>query len=162
MKPRVSRQPPSRKASWRQQAGAMIIEFALIAIVFFGLLVSIMELGRWLFTLNAAMEATRWGARLAVVCGNSGTPIQTAIQTHIQLMIRSGGTLNVTYPASTCTTDCLVTVTLTGARFKPFVPFLPASPDPGGWLMPNFSTTLSGEAMGSEGSNASANDVCPA
>ena len=158
MRPRTSRPTPSRKASWRQQAGAVVIEFALIAIVFFGILVGIMELGRWLFTLNSAMEATRWGARLAVVCGS--TP--TAIQTHIQLMIRSGGTLNVTYPATTCTTDCLVTATLTGARFQPFVPFLPASPDPGGWLMPDFSTTLSREAMGSEGSNASTNDVCPA
>ena len=154
MKPCTPCHTPSRLALRRQQAGAMIIEFALIAIVFFGILLGIMELGRWLFTLNAAMEATRWGARLAVVCGPS-----TPIQAHIALMIRSGGTLTFT---STCTPDCMVTVTLTGARFKPFVPFLPASPDPGGWLMPNFSTTLSSEAMGSEGSNASTNDVCPA
>lgn len=158
MKPRTPCHTPSRLALRRQQAGAMIIEFALIAIVFFGILVGIVELGRWLFTLNAAMEATRWGARLAVVCRS--TP--TAIQTHIQLMIRSGGTLNVTYPAPGCTTDCLVTVTLTGARFRPFVPFLPASPGDAGWPMPDFRTTLSGEAMGSEGSTSATNDVCPA
>ena len=155
MKPLLPRLLSRRLAARRQQAGAMIIEFALIAIVFFGLLVGIMELGRWLFTLNAAMEATRWGARLAVVCGS--TP--TKIQTHIQLMIRSGGTLNVTYPAPGCATDCLVTVTLTGATFKPFVPFLPASTGDAGWPMPTFSTTLSSEALGSEGST---NDVCPA
>ena len=45
---------------WRgRQRGAAIIEFALVAMIFFTLLIGVMEFGRWLFTLNAAGEATR-------------------------------------------------------------------------------------------------------
>ena len=154
MKPLLPRPISSPVRSRCQQAGAMIIEFALVALLFFTLLLGIMELGRWLFTLNAAAEATRWGARLAVVCRSS----ETAIQTHIGVMIRSNGTLTVSYPSATCTTDCMVTVTLTGATFTPLIPLMPA----GAWPMPDFRTTLPGEALGSEGSTRAANDVCPA
>src|SRR5690606_37155721 len=41
---------------------------ALVAGLFIFLLISITDLGRWLFTSNAVSEATRLGARLAVVC----------------------------------------------------------------------------------------------
>ena len=142
--------------SRHQQAGAMIIEFALVALLFLTILIGIMEFGRWLFTLNAAAEATRWGARLAVVCRSS----ETAIQTYIGVMIRSNGTLRVSYPPPSCSTDCLVTVTLTGATFTPLIPLLPVPQ--GGWPMPDFKTTLPGEALGSEGNSSATNDVCPA
>ena len=153
MRPLLPRHCVSGLASRRQQAGAAMIEFAMVAIVFLAVLIGIMELGRWLFTLGAANEATRWGARLAVVCGSS----EAALQARVAPMIRSTGTLSVVYPPSTCSTDCMVTVRLTGARFKPLIPLFPQSPDPDGWLMPDFSTSLPREAMGSEG----ANDVCP-
>ena len=144
--------------SRRQQAGAMIIEFALVVLLFLTILIGIMEFGRWLFTLNAAAEATRWGARLAVVCGPQST--QTDIQRHIGVMIRSNGTLRVSYPPSTCATDCMVTVTLTGATFTPLIPLMPVPQ--GGWPMPDFKTTLPGEALGSAGGTRATNDVCPA
>ena len=155
MKPLLPRSISSTVHSRRQQAGAMIIEFALVAILFLTILIGIMEFGRWLFTLNAAAEATRWGARLAVVCGSSSS--QQAIQTRIGVMIRSNGTLRVFYPLPGCTTDCMVTVTLAGATFTSLIPLMPAPA--GGWPMPDFRTTLPVEALGSEGT---ANDVCPA
>lgn len=52
----------------RSQRGAAMVEFALAVSVFFALLLGIMDFGRMLFTWNSAAEATRWGARLAVVC----------------------------------------------------------------------------------------------
>ena len=52
----------------RLENGAAIVEFAIIAVVFLTLLLGIMDFGRMLFTWNAAAEATRWGARVAVVC----------------------------------------------------------------------------------------------
>ena len=61
---------PSRKC----QRGAAAVEFALVAIVFFMLLIGIVEMGRVLFTWNAAAEATRYGARIAVVCGCDAKP----------------------------------------------------------------------------------------
>lgn len=160
MKLMLSRQSASRVPSRRQQAGAAIIEFALVALLFFTLLLGIMEFGRWLFTLNAASEATRWGARLAVVCGSPADKIKT----HVGVMIRSGGTLDISYPLSSCTTDCMVTVKLVGAsgapdshaQFTPLIPFLGGS-----WDIPQFSTSLPREAMGSEGSTSPTNSVCP-
>lgn len=59
----------SRRAAGRQrQRGSAIVEFALIAVVFFTLLLGIMDFGRMLLMWNSAAEATRWGARIAVVC----------------------------------------------------------------------------------------------
>ena len=65
------RQPGTRK----RQLGAAIVEFAIVAVVFLTLLLGIMDFGRMLFTWNAAAEATRWGARVAVVCDKL-TPTQ--------------------------------------------------------------------------------------
>jgi Flp pilus assembly protein TadG len=57
------------------QLGATMVEFAIVAVLFFSLLLGIMDFGRLLFTWNAAAEATRWGARIAVVC-DKPTPDQ--------------------------------------------------------------------------------------
>lgn len=51
-----------------RQRGAAIVEFALVAVVFLTLLLGIMDFGRMLLIWNSAAEATRWGARIAVVC----------------------------------------------------------------------------------------------
>ena len=52
----------------KHQNGATVIEFALVAVVFFTVLLGIMDFGRLLFTWNSAVEATRLGARVSVVC----------------------------------------------------------------------------------------------
>ena len=54
------------------------VEFALVAALFFTLLIGIMEMGRVLFYWNSAAEATRLGARLAVVCDLNDTTIKIA------------------------------------------------------------------------------------
>lgn len=64
-----------------RQRGAAAVEFALVAIIFFMLLIGIVEMGRVLFTWNAAVEATRYGARIAVVCGIDD---KTAILSHMR------------------------------------------------------------------------------
>lgn len=52
----------------RRQRGSGIVEFALVAVVFLTILLGIMDFGRMLLMWNSAAEATRWGARIAVVC----------------------------------------------------------------------------------------------
>jgi Flp pilus assembly protein TadG len=52
----------------KSQRGAALPEFALIGLLFFTLLFSAIEVGRWLFTWNTLVEATRRGARIAAVC----------------------------------------------------------------------------------------------
>jgi Flp pilus assembly protein TadG len=138
-------------ASRNRQRGAELIEFAFVVMIFLVLLIGIMEFGRWLYSLNAASEATRWAARMAVVCG---TTKETLIEQRAFALLRNGnGGIDVVYPASTCTADCMVTASLTGATFTPLIPFLDAS-----FAMPSFTTTIPVEAMGSAGIP---DDVCP-
>ena len=51
----------------RSQRGAATVEFALIAIVFFMILLGIMEFGRLMYVWNTTQEVTRRAAREAVV-----------------------------------------------------------------------------------------------
>jgi len=60
----MTMRPHSRRFG---QRGTAVLEIALVAIAFLTLLVGIVEFGRVLFTFNSAVEATRRGARLAVI-----------------------------------------------------------------------------------------------
>lgn len=51
-----------------RQKGLYIVEFTLVAALFFVLLLGVIEFARALFVWNTLTEATRRGARLAVVC----------------------------------------------------------------------------------------------
>lgn len=48
--------------------GATTVEFALVFMLFMSFLLAVVDFSRMLWTWNAANEATRWGARTAVVC----------------------------------------------------------------------------------------------
>jgi len=52
----------------RKEAGAAMVEFAIVAWVFFLLLFGVIEFARLLFTFNTLTEMTRRGARVAAVC----------------------------------------------------------------------------------------------
>ncbi len=139
-------------AARRTQLGAAIVEFALVAMIFLILLIGIMEFGRWLFTLNAANEATRLGARLAVVCSIADAP---DIKTKMHQI--AGGipisNMVIDYLPNGCHAgNCkTVTVRLNGATFSPLIPLMG-----GNYPIPEFSTSLPRELMNSAG-----NPVCP-
>lgn len=63
MKPR----PPIIHRLPLQQQGAAAVEFALVAIVFFTLLLGIIEFGRLFYVWNSVQEVTRRAARESVV-----------------------------------------------------------------------------------------------
>ncbi len=52
----------------RHQAGAAMVEFAIVGSVFFILLFGVIEFARLLFTFNTLTEMVRRGARVAAVC----------------------------------------------------------------------------------------------
>lgn len=136
----------------RRQRGAAIVEFALVAMIFFTALIGVMEFGRWLFTLNAANEATRLGARLAVVCSISDAP-DIKVSMH---QIAGGipvGNMAIDYVPTGCdASNCkTVTVRLSGATFSPLIPLMG-----GTYPIPDFATSLPRELMNSAG-----NPVCP-
>lgn len=57
-----------RRAGTRVQRGAAAVEFALTVTIFLLLVGSAIELAQLMWTWNAAVDATRLGARLAAVC----------------------------------------------------------------------------------------------
>ncbi|WP_079202504.1 TadE/TadG family type IV pilus assembly protein [Pseudomonas sp. CC6-YY-74] len=52
----------------RRMRGVYVVEFAIIGLLLFILLFSVLEFGRLFFTVNALNETVRRGARLAAVC----------------------------------------------------------------------------------------------
>lgn len=139
----------------KHQAGVAAVEFAIVSLVFFTLLIGIMEMGRLLWTWNAAVEATRLGARLAVVCSmNDG-----AIASRMRGMLPSLAVANIDidylnppFADNTCTVEnCkAVRVSLTGYTHAAVIPLVPVS-----LPIPQFQTTLTREGMNSTG-----NPVC--
>ncbi|MFZ2170078.1 MAG: TadE/TadG family type IV pilus assembly protein [Methylococcaceae bacterium] len=74
----------------KAQRGAAMVEFALIALLFFMLLFGIIEFGRAFFTYNTLVEATRRGARVAAVCPVSAGGITQVKQ--VTIFDTPGGT----------------------------------------------------------------------
>jgi len=60
------------------QRGTTTIEFAVVAAAFFLLVFGIIEIGRAFFYFNTLTEATRRGARVAVICPISDASISQA------------------------------------------------------------------------------------
>ena len=144
-----------------RQVGAKTVEFAIVALLFFSLLLGIMDFGRMLFTWNAAAEATRWGARIAVVCDKL-TPDQVRTRMRNILPQLTNTNIAITYynPAGTvdpfCTIDTCkaVEVSLSGFTFDPISPFIP------GLALPDFRTYLLRESMEAVNAAGDQNPVC--
>ena len=137
------------------QSGAAAVEFALVCSVFFTLLLGAVEMGRLLWTWNAATEATRLGARLAVVCDLNDPDIKTKMISRLPSLDTNNIVVDYLNPpaaVNTCTvaTCKAVRVSLTGYEHDTIIPFLPLTLD-----MPAFTTTLRREHMQSSG-----NSVC--
>lgn len=71
-----------------KQKGAETVEFAMIALLFFAVLFAIIEFSRAMFVWNALTEATRRGARLAVIC-----PYQSPIPKQVAMFDVMSGSL---------------------------------------------------------------------
>ena len=57
---------------WRDEAGAAMVEFALVAVlVFFPLVFGLIELGRIVFAKTTVTAAAREGVRYAIVHGGA-------------------------------------------------------------------------------------------
>jgi Flp pilus assembly protein TadG len=143
-----------------RQEGVVAIEFALVAPLLCLLLFGVVEMGRLLWTWNAAVEATRLGARLAVVCDvdrSLGAPIKSRMRAELPILADANITIEYMNPVDTvdpaCTNDdCKAArVRLSGLTYDTIIPFLPLS-----LTLPAFSTTLRKEYMSSTG-----NQVCP-
>ena len=133
---------PQNTSLSKKQRGAAAVEFALIATILFTLLFGIIEFGRVLFMMNTTAEATRLGARLAVVCDPNNSAI-TEKMTQLAGFL-SPSNISVNYEPSGCDeNNCrFITVSITGLTIQTLVPLIPFDFD-----MPAFSTTLPRESM---------------
>lgn len=139
----------------RRQRGVAAVEFALVAALFFTLLIGIMEMGRVLFYWNSAAEATRLGARLAVVCDLNDTTIKTRMQTMLSILKTTD--IQIVYEPASCTVANCDSVTVSIQPTVPvatFIPYVPLS-----LTLPPFSTKLPRESMLST-VGGQANPVC--
>lgn len=138
-----------------RQRGAAMVEFALVATLFLTLLLGIVDFGRVLFQWNAAAEATRLGARIAVVCDPNAQAIRARMRTMMLNQGLSDAQLSVTYSPAGCNAGSCTSVTVSIQGYQ--IPFI--SPLMG-FVMPDvppFSTTLPRESMDSAGG---LNPVC--
>lgn len=136
----------------RPERGVASVEFAMVALVFFTLLLGTMEFGRWMFTLNAASEATRQGARLAVVCSLSDAPLIERRMSELTVSIAPAHMVIDYLPAGCDAGSCrTVTARVAGATFRPLIPFMGRS-----FAIPSFEVSLPREYM-----NSGQNPVCP-
>lgn len=138
------------------QSGVAAVEFAVVSILLFTVLFGIMEMGRMLYYWNSAAEATRLGARLAVVCDpidkdNIKTKM-TKIFPALPISQIEINYLNPPFSPNTCTANSCKSVE---AKILPFsqqliIPFIDLT-----LTLPSFSTFLPRESMTSNN-----NSVC--
>lgn len=138
-----------RAANRFRQGGAVAVEFALIASIFFTLMIGIMEMSRVLFYMNTAAEVTRLGARVAVVCDVNSPIVKSKMINMLGILAATDITVN--YLPSGCSSDTCQSVTVSVAKnVNTFIPFVPLTIS-----LPSFSTTLPRESLTSAN-----NSVC--
>lgn len=137
----------------QRQRGGTAIEFAIVSVVFISLLIGCMEFGRVLFYWNTAAEATRLGARMAIVCDKNAVTIKQRMREMLNLVPED--MISIVYKPDACDINTCQTVTVSispGVTVSTVMPFVPMA-----LTLPSFSTTLPRESMSSE---SGANPVC--
>ena len=132
--------------------GAATLEFAFVLLVFLMFLLGVTDFARMLFAWNAATEATRLGARFAVVCADTGSDAQ--VLARMRMMVPEIGAINLAWTPAACTaTNCEgVTVTITTLNFRWISPIVGAVIPLR--ALPAFSTYLPREMMRQDVNNA--------
>ncbi len=82
--------------SRRARRGAAAVEFALVAPIFFALILGTVEVGRLIMVQHILTNASREGARLAVLEGTTLSEVQTALDDYMANSSISGASLTVT------------------------------------------------------------------
>lgn len=126
------------------QRGAAAAEFAVVSVVFLGLTIGVMEFARVMFIYSTAVEATRLGARLAVVCDEGDTDVKRRMR--IMLDALTPDKINISYPATDCSAASCdpVTVRIQNLTINTMIPFIPLS-----FPVPDFVTSLPAESRDS-------------
>jgi hypothetical protein len=144
----------------KDESGASMAELAIVAGIFFMLIIGILEFGRLLYTHNALTDATRRGARYAVLKPKDAPCVKNVVvygETHINANTCAplGGArplihglaashVSVVYdPSSFGVNEGTATVSITGYEFNLGIPFFRRTLN-----MRPYRTTLTAESAG--------------
>jgi len=144
-----------------KQTGATMVEFALVLIIFLTFFLGILDFARMLWTWNAANEATRWGARISVVCNKGAAAVLVNMRKMLPQLTAANLTIDWYDAAGNISTTCDFTncagvnVRVSGLNYQWLSPigFSTHAAIP----MPGFSTYLPREVMGQD---PNSNSVC--
>ncbi len=121
---------------------------------------SIIGFGHWMYTLEMVADATRAGARMAVVCDKNDAEIKAAIESRVPQLSLTTSQISLQYFPDGCTKNTCQSVQVslsTGdASYASWIPFLPA------FRLPPFAfaTSLPRESMESINAAGETNPVC--
>lgn len=138
-----------------RQRGVAAVEFALIASLLFMLLIGIMEFSRITFYWNAATEATRLGARLAVVCDMEAAAIKTRMTALFPVI--DADTIAIEYWPAECLINSCQQVRVSIRATAELTTYIPGVNMHA--MFPPFVTTLPRESMMSS-FDGNPNPVC--
>lgn len=88
------RRSPSRRAR-RNRRGAAVVEFAIVAPLFILLLFGMIEFGRMIMVQQVLTNASREGARRAIIEGSTQTEVETQVNNYLAGTTVSGATVTV-------------------------------------------------------------------
>lgn len=134
----------------KHQQGAAAVEFALASILFLALVIAVIEFAMLMYVYSSAIEATRLGARIAVVCDVGEAAVKSRMKNMLSILESSN--ISVSYPASGCSAATCdpVTVRIQNLTYHTTIPLVPLS-----FPIPDFATSLP-----SEGLSSANNPVC--
>ena len=143
------------------QKGATLVEFSFVLIFFLTFFLGLLDFARMLWTWNAATEATRWGARISVVCDRNAAAVLANMKKMVPQLTATNLTIDWYDSAGNISTTCDfsncagVNVRITGLNYQWLSPIGFATR--GAIPMPGFSTYLPREIMGQD---PNSNVVC--
>jgi len=142
----------------KRQHGLATVEFALVAVVLFIMIFGVIEVGRAFFVAAALDEATRRGARMAVVCPiNDPAIAQAAAFDNLLIPGLDASDIVVEYlddsnavvanpgVAAEFITIRFVRVRVVGFQHQMFIPLVTALSQ---FTMPEYATVLPRESLG--------------
>lgn len=124
--------------------GATAVEFAVASLLFFGLTIGIIEFARWMYVVNAAVEATRFGARVAAVCDKNDATVRDRMRMILPSLADTN--IAISYPTSACTNTLCepVTVSIQNYSLSLLIPLAPLTVP-----IPSLSTSIPAESLSS-------------
>lgn len=94
-----------------RRRGAAVTEFAIVAPIFFMMVIGFIEFGRALMVQQVLINASRVGARMASTTGATSTAVQSAVQSYASGVAVPGVTVAVTPNPATAAAGTAIKVT---------------------------------------------------